>query len=218
LVRSPGPANTSRFCSSAQHAVMRVSEYSPASNTSTPTDIPPIMRLPMGKFCGAKTFPAETRRSARRLEPEFVRTSANFSLGQITSTPVPKTAMVLPLAEIAPRWLAVSTPRAMPLMMTSPCPARSRPTVRPCRNQKAWDDVCPPGDAGHGQDFRIAAHPQDGRRIINFFRALGVRGIVQRNPGHVGSRGGAISSRARRFSRGQGLGGNGLNAGAFEFG
>ena len=32
----------------------------------------------------------------------------------------------LPLAEIAPRWLAVSTPRAMPLIMTRPCAARSQ--------------------------------------------------------------------------------------------
>src|SRR5207302_9287752 len=53
LVTLPGTANTSRFCSSAQRAVIRVPLYSAASTTSTPIDRPLIIRLRMGKFCGA---------------------------------------------------------------------------------------------------------------------------------------------------------------------
>jgi hypothetical protein len=36
---------------------MRVPEYSAASTTSTPTEIPLMMRLRMGKFCGAANVP-----------------------------------------------------------------------------------------------------------------------------------------------------------------
>src|SRR5712691_5219073 len=53
LVTLPGTAYTSRFCSRAQRAVMRVPLYSAASTTSTPADMPLIIRLRMGKFCGA---------------------------------------------------------------------------------------------------------------------------------------------------------------------
>ena len=49
----PGTAKTSRFCSSAQRAVIRVLLYSAASTTSTPKDIPLMIRLRIGKFCGA---------------------------------------------------------------------------------------------------------------------------------------------------------------------
>ncbi len=53
LVTFPGTANTSRFCSSAQRAVILVPLYSPASTTSTPALRPLMIRLRMGKFCGA---------------------------------------------------------------------------------------------------------------------------------------------------------------------
>src|SRR5207302_5704025 len=57
LVTLPGTANRSRFCSSAQRAVMRVPLYSPASTTRTPMARPLMMRLRMGKFCGAANVP-----------------------------------------------------------------------------------------------------------------------------------------------------------------
>ena len=57
--------------------------------------------------------------------PRICSAKRPFSLGYKTSTPVPKTAMVLPLAAIVPRCAAVSTPRAMPLKITRPCAERS---------------------------------------------------------------------------------------------
>src|SRR5713226_1030918 len=57
LVTLPGTAYTSRFCSRAQRAVMRVPLYSAASTTSTPADMPLMMRFRIGKFCGAANVP-----------------------------------------------------------------------------------------------------------------------------------------------------------------
>src|SRR5207302_8647637 len=57
LVTLPGTAKTSRFCSSAHRAVMRVPEYSAASTTSTAIDMPLMIRLRIGKFCGAANDP-----------------------------------------------------------------------------------------------------------------------------------------------------------------
>ena len=53
LVTLPGTAKTSRFCSRAQRDVILVPLYSAASTTSTPIEMPLMMRLRMGKFCGA---------------------------------------------------------------------------------------------------------------------------------------------------------------------
>src|SRR5208337_3289173 len=57
FVTLPGTAKTSRFCSTAQRAVILVPLYSAASTTSTPSEIPLMMRLRMGKFCGAAKVP-----------------------------------------------------------------------------------------------------------------------------------------------------------------
>ena len=57
LVTFPGTAKTSRPCSRAQRAVTRVPLYSAASITSTPTEMPLMMRLRIGKFCGAGNVP-----------------------------------------------------------------------------------------------------------------------------------------------------------------
>lgn len=57
---------------------------------------------------------------------------------------MPNTASVLHLAEIAPRWLAVSTPRAIPLMITNPCAARSHPRRSTIRFHKKSGDVFRP--------------------------------------------------------------------------
>ena len=65
LVTLPDTAKTSRFCSSAQPAVIRVPEYSPASNANRHAT---YMRLRMGKFCGAANAPmqnSEMRASSR---------------------------------------------------------------------------------------------------------------------------------------------------------
>src|ERR1700691_17115 len=125
FVTFPGTAKTSRFCSSAQRAVMRVPEYSAASTTSTPTDIPLKIRLRIGKFGGAANVPIANSETIAPPSAKICSANREFSFGYITSTPVPNTATVLPFAAIAPRWLAVSTPRAIPLIMTSPWPARS---------------------------------------------------------------------------------------------
>ena len=51
---------------------MRVPEYSAASTTSTPTDIPLMMRLRMGKFCGA------AKRSHRKFGNQRAAESENL--------------------------------------------------------------------------------------------------------------------------------------------
>jgi hypothetical protein len=55
LVTLPGTAKTSRFCSRAQREVIRVPLYSAASITSTPTEIPLMMRLRTGKLRRGKS-------------------------------------------------------------------------------------------------------------------------------------------------------------------
>lgn len=57
LVTLPGTAYTSRPCSRAQRAVMRVPLNSAASITRTPTLSPLMMRLRIGKFWGAAKVP-----------------------------------------------------------------------------------------------------------------------------------------------------------------
>src|SRR5271166_6391669 len=70
LVTLPGTANTSRPCSSAQRAVTRVPLNSPASSTRTPMAMPLIIRLRMGKFCGAGNVP---RGNSVRIAPPDAR-------------------------------------------------------------------------------------------------------------------------------------------------
>jgi hypothetical protein len=108
-VTLPGTAKMSRFCSRAQWAVMRVRQYSAASNTSTPTDMPLRMRLRKGKFCGAAKVPR--RNSERAAQGENLFRQARVSLRWITSTPVPNTATVLPLRRSRRGGCRVDTPR-----------------------------------------------------------------------------------------------------------
>ena len=56
-VMLPGTANTSRFDSSASLTVISEPEYSAASTTTTPKDIPAMIRFRMGKFCGDGAVP-----------------------------------------------------------------------------------------------------------------------------------------------------------------
>jgi len=76
--------------------VIRVPLYSAASTTKTPIDMPLMMRLRFGKFCGAANVP--TGNSAIRAPPKERICSAShvFSFGYETSTPVPNTATVFP--------------------------------------------------------------------------------------------------------------------------
>lgn len=123
LVTLPGTPKTSRFRSRPQRAVIRVPKYSMASMTSTPTDMPRKMR-PRTRKGGAKV-PRGKFADQRITERRNLLRQARILLGKMTSTPVPNSAIVLPLA-FAPRWLAVSTPRAIPLVMTRPCEAKSQ--------------------------------------------------------------------------------------------
>jgi hypothetical protein len=76
------------------------------------------------------------------------------------------------------------------------------------------------GDPGLGQHVGIAADIQDEGRIIDFFQARRVRGIVHRDDGHAGSGGlgDLFAGEFGRLARGQRLSGDGLNAGGLEFG
>src|SRR6267143_906671 len=80
LVTLPGTAYTSRFCSRAQREVMRVPLYSAASTTSTPTDMPLMIRLRMGKFCGAGKVP--TGNSEISAPPKATICSASRDVGR----------------------------------------------------------------------------------------------------------------------------------------
>ncbi len=125
LVTLPGTAKTSRFCSSAQRAVMRVPLYSAASTTSTPIDMPLMMRLRIGKFCGAANVPSGNLGDERPAERDDLVREAGVLLWVNNVDSRSEHGHRFPFAEIAPRWPAVSTPRAMPLRMTSPRAARS---------------------------------------------------------------------------------------------
>jgi len=100
--------NIARLLQSAA-AVMRVPEYSAASTTSTPIAIPLMLRLRIGKFCGAGKV--LTGNSEINAPPDATICSDNrvFSFGYGTSIPVPSTATVHPFPASAPRCEAVST-------------------------------------------------------------------------------------------------------------
>lgn len=104
--------------------MIRVPLYSAASTTKTPIDMPLMMRLRFGKFCGAANVP--TGNSAIRAPPKERICSAShvFSFGYETSTPVPNTATVFPFRRDHSAVCGGSTPRAMPLI-TNPCAERS---------------------------------------------------------------------------------------------
>ena len=61
---------------------MRVPLYSAASTTRTPADIPLMMRLRMGKFCGVGAVPRGTPRSARHPKPASVLRVCCFPWGR----------------------------------------------------------------------------------------------------------------------------------------
>ena len=81
LVTLPGTARTSRPCSSAQRAVTRVPLNSPASSTSTPIDRPLMIRLRIGKFCGAGKVPSGNSLTMAPPESRIWSLSFWFSLG-----------------------------------------------------------------------------------------------------------------------------------------
>jgi hypothetical protein len=112
--------------------------------------------------------------------------SRQFCWGWITSTPVPNTAKVSPLAQIAPRRLARSTPRAITNKDQS---WRSHFASQPLghtRTIRRGMTGCPPWRRGLDQHLGIAAGAKDGCRIIDFFdffQARRVREVVhQDNP------------------------------------
>jgi hypothetical protein len=105
-----------------------------------------------------------------------------FSLGYMTSIPVPRTATVFPLAATAPRCDAVSMPRANPLMITRPRDARSAEGVRPCRCRRAWDGASQPWQCRVGN--RTATLPFTNKitgRVVDFLQARRIFGIAERN-------------------------------------
>jgi hypothetical protein len=117
--------------------------------------------------------------------------SRQFCWGWITSTPVPNTAKVLPLAQIAPRRLARSTPRAITnrAITNNDQSWRSQFASQPLghtRTIRRGMTGCPPWRRGLDQHLGIAAGAKDGCRIIDFFdffQARRVREVVhQDNP------------------------------------
>ena len=86
FVTLPGAAKTSRFCSSAQPAVIRVPEYSAASTTGTPTDMPLNIRLRMGKFCDAANAPMQNSEMRASPSARICSDKREVSFGQIMST------------------------------------------------------------------------------------------------------------------------------------
>jgi len=96
---------------------MRVPLYSAASTTSTPADMPLMMRLRMGKFCGAGGCrPGIGDQCAAEDHNLFGEPRVFFRIHDVDSGA--ETATVLPLAATAPRCDEVSMPRANPLIIT----------------------------------------------------------------------------------------------------
>ena len=107
----------------ACRAVISAPEFVEASTTSTPSDMPLMMRLRCGNAPASGglrggdsliTAPAATIFSA----------SSACSGGYMFNTPLPSTARVRPPAARAPRWAAASMPRARPLVIVTPARAR----------------------------------------------------------------------------------------------
>src|ERR1700675_3804632 len=182
LVTLPGTAYTSRFCSRAQREVMRVPLYSAASTTSTPADIPLIIRLRMGKFCGAGKVPTGNSEISAPPRATICSASRVFSLGYMTSIPVPRAATVFPLAAMAPRCDAVSMPRAMPLMITSPRAARvNRQALGHAAAVRCRMSSPHHHDSGLGQHLNIPFHEEDHRWVVDFLQPRRVFRIAERN-------------------------------------
>ena len=135
------------------------------------------------------------------------------------STPVPRTATVFPLAAIAPRCAAVSTPRARPLKITDP--ARRQIAGQPLghsgavRSRMAGADQ---GNAGLSDHACAAPYIKDQRRIVNLLKLCGIRGIVKRDHRDFRARRfrDFIVRQFQRSSRAERLGGDGLNTGGFS--
>ena len=74
-------------------------------------------------------------------------------------------------------------------------------------------------DAGLGQQFRIAAHTKDQRRIVNFFQPRRIARVFLRNHCHFGggSTRNLFASQFRGLAGSQRLRGDRLNAGGLEF-
>lgn len=75
------------------------------------------------------------------------------------------------------------------------------------------------GDAGLGENLDTAADIKNKRRVIDFFEARRIRRVVHGDQVYASSRGTRdfLLCQLRGLSRGEGLRGQGLNAGAFRF-
>ncbi len=125
----PGTANTSRPCSRACFAVIRLPLRLAASTTSTPSESPLIILLRMGKFLASGTVPGA---NSERISPpsRMAACSCPFSGGYTQSGPVPSTAMVLPHPARAARWASLSMPLARPETVVTPETERRRHNSR----------------------------------------------------------------------------------------
>ncbi len=142
----------------ASLAVMADPLYCAPSTTSTPTLIPLMMRLRIGKFCGKADRAHGKFREHQPLGRDFRRQLSILATDRPRRRRSPSTAMVSPPAASAPLCAAVSMPRAMPLTMVRPACARS-PRAAPLRPvRKAWDGACPPRRAT--MDCRSSTRPR----------------------------------------------------------
>lgn len=120
----PGTENTSLFWSTAFSAVRIAPLLSPASITTVPWARPLIILFLFGKFPAFGFVPRENSEIIVPFSSIFSAKTL-FSGGYKTSTPLHKTAIVLPLESTVFLWDIESMPRAKPLTMVIPYFIRS---------------------------------------------------------------------------------------------
>ncbi len=112
--------------------------------------------------------------------------SSPCSRGYTTSTPEPSTATVGPGPVSAPRCVAASTPRAMPLTTVTPRQPRSDPNC-PAAVRAWWDAARDPTIATEQatEHFHPAAHPNDRRWVVDDGQPRRIATVLPGESGHA---------------------------------
>src|ERR1700732_2354914 len=188
---------------------MRVPLHSAASTASTPADMPLMIRLRMGKFCGAGKVPTGNSEISAPPRATICSASRMFSLGYLMSIPVPRTATVFPLAAMAPRR-GIDAARHATDDHRSASGEGSRqalghPAAVRCRMSSPHHR-----DSGLGLHLNISFYEEDHWWVVDFLQPRRVFRIAERN--NLGARLGRLRAfllrQFERLSRSQRLRGN----------
>ena len=198
LVTLPGTAKTSRFCSSAQRAVMRVPEYSAASTTSTPIDMPLMNAVADGKILRSGKSSHGKFGDQRAAEGKNLlgQPRVFFGIDHIDAGAKYRDGFALggDRAAMAGGIDAARHAADNDQSLRGQIAGQPLGHARAVGRGMARSDH---GDAGLGQHFGIAANIKDQRRVVDFFQPRRIGRVVQREHGHVRRRRRARSLRAR---------------------